>query len=578
MKERKRKITTITVIGLMLILAITTFTYAIWSRTHTQTGTNRNTYACFEISYAETNGDGISMENGIPQKDEEGLKNKPYEVQITNTCDTVSTYNVILNKENTSDLDDEHLKVAVDNDYKLLSQATSTDKRTIQGFSNEASYIIGTGVVGPNQTKIVQIRSWMDKDTTETDGENKSFTFKITIEAGAGVGDLKTKIFGKEYAVITETPDFSTSFPNQKTTEEEVKAKSGLYLAFDDDGTSYYFRGDVKNNYVQLGINSENKTIYTISYNIYTDSDYIQGYEYTYEEAVEDCQTDYNIYADGSSPESCIASIKEIKISEENTPSLWRIVRINGDGTIRLIKDTPMDWGSFNYNRDSDIYAGYTYNNRIACTKENPCISDYNGNSFKNSEGVGTNSDIKNKLEDWYKINLAKYDDKIALTTFCNDTSYGKDLGENEVGSGEYDFMSFGATKRNSDKNYTLSCINPNSKNDETKNYGGVYKLKIGLLTTDEMGFAGLSNSTSTYDNNNYLYHNYYWWSLSPCSYGYYGTGLEYYVDFYLANNNGFIASDSGANAANAILPVINLKSDVTVTGTGTQKDPYVVQ
>ncbi len=563
MKERKRKITIITVIGVMLILAITTFTYAIWSRTHIQTGVNKNTYACFEISYAETNGNGISIQNGYPQKDEDGLKNEPYEVQITNKCDTVSTYNVILNKEQGSTLKDEHLKVAVDNDYKLLSQATPTTKREISGFSNEASYIIGTGVVGPKQTKIVKIRSWMDKDTSETEGENKSFTFKITIETGAGVGDLKTKIFGKEYAVITEEPDFSKGYPNSSSGSD----KSGLYLSFDDEGPSYYFRGNVENNYVQLGTNKENAYLYMVGH----DQSMATVYG-SYDAAENDCNNNYEIDYEYGSAQECIEDIQSEPMQTSNQPIMWRIVRINGDGTIRLVTDNPVGGSAFNETYNGYQYVGYTYENSEPCTHDKPCSSDYSGNSWTNSENMGTNSTIKGYLEDWYNTTLKDFNDKIALTSFCNDTSYGS--------GSESSTLYYGPYKRlNTDKKPSLQCPDPTKQSgSEKRNYGGVYKLKVGLLTADEMNMAGMSYNGATRDNYllKYLKNNdkYYWWmwSMSP-----YSALSSNAIEFY-GGTGGGINDYRVYDTDHVVRPVINLNADTLITsGDGSQNNPFIV-
>ncbi len=510
MKERKRKITIITIIGIMLILAVTTFTYAIWSRTHIQTGVNKNTYACFDISYAETNGTGITMENGYPQTDEQGMQNDPYEVQIKNTCDTVSTYNVILNKQEGSTLKDEHLKVAVDNDYKLLSQATPTDTREIDDFDNAQSYIIGEGIVLGNQTKTVQIRSWMDKDTSEQDGENKSFTFKITIEVVSGTNNYEVvKVLGKDYAARTEVPDFSDGYPNSANT-----SLSGLYKTQDDDGDSYYFRGKVEDNYVKLS-------------------------------------QDSNI--------------------------LWRIVRVNGDGTIRLVSHKAINSAAFNLEYDNPKYVGYTYDNKQSCTNDNPCKSEYIGGQFKNSENIGVEANIKTKLENWYKSDLAKYDSKIALTTFCNDTSYGS--GDESLKPGLY----FGASERLKRKAPSLSCPNPTTKSGENRDYGGVYKLKIGLLTADEMLMAGMSMGSSLHEEsiiNNYLTYlgdkryDDSWYTMSPSDF----TDSVKIAAVSSGYYDGAIAADDVYYDYFVLRPVINLNSDVTVTGTGTQSDPYVVQ
>ncbi len=512
MKERKRKITIITVIGIMLMLAITTFTYAIWSRTHTQTGINKNTYACFEISYAETNGEGITMDNGFPQTDEQGMQNDAYEVEITNTCDTVSTYNVILNKQQGSDLKDEHLKVAVDNDYKLLSDATPTDTRTITDFQNEKSYIIGTGVVGPKQTKVVKIRSWMDKDTSEQEGENKSFTFKITIEAEAGDNNYEVvKVLGKDYVARTETPDFTAGFPNNTTPEGEETSKSGLYKTQDDDGDTYYFRGKVENNYVKFG----------------------QGVT---------------------------------EANDQLHDLMWRIVRINGDGTIRLMLDESIGYIVYNEVYDDYKYSGFTYDN-APCKKTDPCVTNYSGSNFTNTHG-GTNSIIKSSLENWYKENLTKYDSQIALSTFCNDVSYGDTTIQ-----GIYEILVFGSKYRvGTLKHPDLHCQEPKEQNNSTyRTYGGVYKLKIGLITADELVMGGYSWDAPYATTDNYLRYNSIYWTMSPDSADISGETVL------AANSNGKI-KEEGINIDDNTHPVINLNSDVTVTGSGTQEDPYVVQ
>ncbi len=582
MKERKRKITTITVIGIMLILAITTFTYAIWSRTHTQTGINKNTYACFDISYEETNGAEVTMDNGFPQTDEQGMQNDAYEVEIKNTCDTVSTYNVILNKQTGSDLKDEHLKVAVDNDYKLLSDATTTDTRQIDGFNNAQSYIIGTGVVGPKQTKIVQIRSWMDKDTSETDGENKSFTFKITIEAVAGIGDTNL-LAGKILASQKITPEAEMShgydyypviaanqYVNIELDSSHTMCVTDDFSNFDSflNSMCYDWHGYFDENNCTCGIT--NPSDYVGYYTFGNNSNYLGDTVYKIVEANSTTITKADIITlEGYDVPTGIVGVTDddgtsyVYRGEINNnyvsfaDRLWRIVRINGDNTIRLIlndKDASLQNSAFNSTYNNPKYVGYTYGNTTHCTSSNPCTSDYNGNGFTNSAGVGTNSTIKGKLEEWYNTNLKDLNDKIALTKYCNDTTTG------HIASGNTYYGSYDRLETNG---ASLHCP------DTDKDYGGLYKLKIGLLSADEMLIAGLSWE-KTIPSSHYLYSNYSWWSMSPrdasSSYASEHVSTDGYYDYGDVNFTIFAR------------PVINLKADVTVTGTGTSEDPYVVQ
>ena len=209
--------------------------------------------------------------------------------------------------------------------------------------------------------------------------------------------------------------------------------------------------------------------------------------------------------------------------------------------------------------------------------KDKPCKSEYHGSSFTNSNG-GDNSTIKTYLENWYITTLNAFDDKIALTSFCNDTSYGS--------GNELNGLYYGPYKRiETDKQPSLQCPDPTKQGGgEKRNYGGVYKLKVGLLTADEMNYAGMSENSdyrSFATRNNYLLNylnngtNEYWymWSMSPYyAYSSYAGEFYGYADGYIDKNFDVSRDDF------VVRPVINLKSDVTVTGSGTEQDPYVVQ
>ena len=298
--------------------------------------------------------------------------------------------------------------------------------------------------------------------------------------------------------IITSTPDFSKGEPPASGTN----TGSGLYKTEDDDGISYYFRGAIDNNYVSFA----------------------------------------NI--------------------------LWRIVRINGDGTIRLIFPKSIVYDGFvdfefNSSALDAKYVGYTYDNASACTKSSPCISSFNSSSstFSNNKTV-TNSSIKSTLENWYKEKLASYDSKIALSSFCNDTSYTLD--------GSYYY--YGAQTRTGGFSPSLKCP------DTSQTYGGNYKLKIGLLTTDESNFAGLGLSTSSSNaaqSTNYIYSSVPstgWYSMSPKYWRY----KKSYV--FLNRDGSYNGIDYATNYERGVFPVINLNSNVDITGgDGTSSNPYTI-
>ena len=134
---------------------------------------------------------------------------------------------------------------------------------------------------------------------------NKSFNGKIVIEGKQRKGQelLSTVIKNNNSPVVTTTPDFNTA----STTDEE------LIKGIDKDGDTYYFRGAVEDNYVK-----------------------IDGLKWSND--------------DGS-------------YHTTGEDMLFRIVRINGDGTIRLITDGSVGTSKFNETYNNEKYAGYTYDN-----------------------------------------------------------------------------------------------------------------------------------------------------------------------------------------------------------------------
>ena len=237
--------------------------------------------------------------------------------------------------------------------------------------------------------------------------------------------------------------------------------------------------------------------------------------------------------------------------------NLWKIVRINNDGSIRIIRTTSIITDVFNKQiTPVENRVGYTYNNESNCTKENPCISDYNNetSTFINNKTV-TDSTIKTNLENWYINNLANYNDKIVLSDYCNDTS----IAEND----ESGYTYYGVYERIVNKHQpTLQCP------DTSVNYGGNYKLKIGILNAHEVTMAGIVKQKSSNKNpleTNFIYKKNPYWTLTPSSYG-----------IFLQEGGSLSIDDNNVTAD--IYPVINLNSDIKViSGNGTLAKPYIL-
>ena len=265
----------------------------------------------------------------------------------------------------------------------------------------------------------------------------------------------------------------------------------------------------------------------------------------------------------------------------------WRIVRVGGDGSVKLILHNDNTAGAanpcssannstsaafarysgttyksgFNTNYDDNAYVGFMYGAVGA--------SDYA------STHANTNkSTILTNLETWYTNNLSSYESKLADTIWCNDKSTvsgGLGYGTNATDYGAYNRLA-------STKQPTLKCPNDNNGGklskftvDDTKNGNGNLTYKIGLLTADEIAFSG--SIYGNYNRSTYLQENTgttWWWSLSPGVFSGGGAGVWIVYSGYLNNND--------VNNHSGLRPVISLISSTNVTGDGTSENPYVVE
>ena len=165
------------------------------------------------------------------------------------------------------------------------------------------------------------------------------------------------------------------------------------------------------------------------------------------------------------------------------------------------------------------------------------------------------NSKIKEQLDSFLSSNLQENAKYIASSTFCEDTT---------VFNEEEDVTILNPYNRvYTDNTPTLTCM------------GNKLKEKIGLLTVDEVVFAGAYQNNS--NTNFYLKTNMVdgsWWTLS-------GSQIikkNNVVDAISVNKDGSLNYERKISTPMYIRPVINLDSNTTVTGTGTPDDPYAIK
>ncbi len=264
----------------------------------------------------------------------------------------------------------------------------------------------------------------------------------------------------------------------------------------------------------------------------------------------------------------------------------WRIIRVNGDGSIRIQYDGTKGYANGVLNIERLAYTGKQFNAQEADAK-------YVGWMFGGAQGTEstsksqaqtntTNSDIKTLVDSWYKTNIVDKNlgDKVADVIFCNDrttpgkaeTGFSYDTG---LGYGK-NATAYGATARTNVWNTEASKVQPRftcpQKNDaftvsdEVKGNGNL-TYPVGLITADEIVAAG-SGKYGTGNSSYYLYKGSWYWSLSP---SYFGGSI---ATVFSESANLVSARVDGSGA---VAPVINLKAEYVqnMVGDGTINNPY---
>ena len=121
-----------------------------------------------------------------------------------------------------------------------------------------------------------------------------------------------------------------------------------------------------------------------------------------------------------------------------------------------------------------------------------------------------------------------------------------------------------------------LTCTNQNDRFtvDDTSKGNGALTYPVGLITADEvaMGGAVYGSSNSSY----YLYTGYFYWTMSPDRfYGSYAYEFDVSLD---GNINDNYVNNSSGGSGGGVRPVLSLKSDVQLSGSGAINDPWIVQ
>ena len=262
----------------------------------------------------------------------------------------------------------------------------------------------------------------------------------------------------------------------------------------------------------------------------------------------------------------------------------WRIIRINGDGTVRMIYagtsahengyddsstyDTSIGETAYNSSYKDNAYVGYMYGTPSSST-------------YAETHANTNDSTIKTYIDNWYQNNLSSYSSYIADAIYCNDRSVtpvdsfdGMTLTGTGIGTED---TAYSNLKRNwIDHTPSLKCTNINDRFTVENNIGNTaLTYPVGLITLDEAAMAGgltYDLNTSSYITNTdyYLYTGYWYWTMTPVTF----AGGRARVG--IVDGVGDLDYD-GVGISNGVRPVVSLRSDAITGGSGTKEKPFYV-
>ena len=593
---RYKKRMLILCIMLAVVLMITGVSYAVFTNYSSQTDANTLAASCMDLEFNGQN--EINLLNTYPISEGEALEQTPYTFTIKNKCDNYIEYYVIASVISTTNkIDSKYVKVSLLGDNDLNGTVINTlesisTPQSLSKYNITENYILKRGDgISKDESRTFNFRMWLDSNNkdiwTKEDIEGKDYQVKISV-----VGTVKTRPKDDLYVAALIDGVESSTFPTtDKYTASVECTRNGKKIDANEsitwNGTKWLLSTAISDGNVRcnatfitkvptfaetiLAKNEVKVPITTPGAAISTADEALLA------SAEDDYGTSY--YFRGAVTNNYV----------EFANKCWRIVRVSGDGSVKLIlhndnktgvanpcdaannsasaafarySDTTYE-SAFNENYDDNAYVGFKYGT--------PGSSKYEATHANTNK-----STILTNLEAWYgKNNLKNYEKVIADTVWCNDktnvtdTSYDPwSITPNGLGYAK-NVTYYGATQRLVGTSGSAGGTGPSLKcNGELSKINS----KVGLITADELALAGYAyniSNTTTYLQENAT--DTYWWSLSPNNFN-----GGYASVWYVSGSYGDFDSDGVSNAL-GVRPSISLKSTTNVTGNGTSDSPFII-
>lgn len=507
-----------------------------------------------DITLTDTN-TGVTIANKYPMKESVALATvTPYNFTVTNNSTTKPVkFDIIMEtmyNNGASDLEDTLVRTSFGPLVGYGREVTPTTT----GYKK--AYVIKTDYLEANASKTYDLRVWIDESADNSNATNKNWTGKIVVSATSRKITAEDTIAALGITPNTvDTPNFNSTAPYDV---------QGVFEIDDDYGPSYYYRGNITDNYVKFGKYPSNYVKYK----------YVsEGKTYDFP-SLDLCEKKGG--TGNCTTDSTLA----------NEDMYWRIIRINGDGSMRIIYDGTSIHTNGEISTDRVAFSNASWEYEFQDAKLVGYMfdgaSNFQSTSKAQAQTNTVNSNIKNIIDTWYeKVFLdSSYEKYISDVIFCNDRGTSTnantwDSNDTTLGYAKNITFYSGYNRVISKIGYnnsitpSLICAQKNDAFtvDDTIKGNGNLTYPVGLITEDDAIVSGLTTSQCL---NNYLRKGVNYWTMTP--YQFY-----YYAYVYGINLDSGTARYSVSSKNNSVAPVINLSAEAAklLIGDGTAEDPY---
>ena len=670
-KENRRKIYISLLVSVICLIGLT---YALFTIFLKQTENNSlATRTCFSTSLTEETSK-ITLNKAYPLTHEKGLETTPFTFKLTNNCDKpVKVYITIDSTYRTSTsssyLSDSYIRENINLKGETTAPSVVLTEQPLKEIDNgNQGYVIKETWLEANEEKEYDLRLWMDESVTVEQGLNKTWKGSVVVSAVAETklptwdnpedGTLLAAI--KRDNTVTETLSQPGKEVSAHTLDDVPVQTAGVssthqayYITY---GTGWEANG-TKFNLTGTAVTSNTyaNSYSTLVGKYLTSNSYSAGSStagtmktttnlsalYYVISATSDSFTYKMLTSNKNATEAVLASTEDDYGTSyyfrgavtnnfvEYANMCWKIVRVTGDGSIKLVL--------YNYNGLTDSNMTPSSSTPCNVTGDNYALARYEGDTYESEFNASNDDDnahiglmygttesssyadahantnpstMLTNLNKWYTNVLSKQagfsDNQLADTIWCNDktnvtdTTYNPWNWSNLNGLGYGTNKTFyGATQRLVSTNGSaggtgpaLSCQNDNNGgklsrftvSDTVYGNGALSGYaKVGLLTADEIAFAGgafgTSNSTYYIKGNT----NSFWWALSPTGFGGINDSVLDVIDNYayvygVDGGFGKLGDNSVDNNNPGVRPSLSLQSGVKISsGNGSATNPYKI-